>query len=137
MCARVCVGMFGAGLFLVGLSFMDCTQTALAVILLIFAVTLSGTAYSGFLVNHMDIAPRFAGTLFGISNGLASVSGFIAPPVAAAITKDVSGLDGFIGVRSPGGAHLVWGESKRNYSKRFSVTANGKVYWESSWLLSE
>lgn len=84
--------MFGAAIFLVGLSFMDCTQTGLAVALLTIAVTLSGTAYSGFLVNHMDIAPKFAGTLFGISNGLASVSGFIAPPVAALITKDVSTL---------------------------------------------
>jgi ACS family sodium-dependent inorganic phosphate cotransporter-like MFS transporter 5 len=84
------LGMMGAALFLVGLSFMDCTQTGLAVALLTIAVTLSGTAYSGFLVNHMDIAPKFAGTLFGISNGLASCSGFIAPPVAAAITKQVS-----------------------------------------------
>lgn len=82
--------MFGGAVFLVGLSFLDCTMTGLAVALLTVAVAVTGSGLAGFWVNHMDIAPRYSGTLMGISNGLAAVSGFIAPSVAAALTKDVS-----------------------------------------------
>jgi MFS family permease len=84
------VGMFGAGIFLIGLSFLDCTKKILAVILLIGAVTTSGCVYCGYFVNHMDIAPQYAGTLMGIANGIAVAAGFIAPSVASALTKDAA-----------------------------------------------
>jgi len=84
--------MFGAGVFLIGLSYLDCTQTALAVALLVLAVSMSGFVYSGYFVNHMDIAPQYAGTLMGISNGIAAISGFIAPYVASRVTESVSQL---------------------------------------------
>ncbi len=82
-------GMMGAAIFLVGMSFMDCSQTGLAVALLTVSVTISGTCYTGFLVNHIDIAPPYAGTLMGVANGLAGLSGIIGPIVAAAITQNV------------------------------------------------
>jgi len=84
--------MFGAGAFLIGLSYVDCTQTALAIVLLVLAVTSSGFAFSGYFVNHMDIAPQYAGTLMGLSSGLATTSGFIAPQVAFVLTESVSKL---------------------------------------------
>jgi ACS family sodium-dependent inorganic phosphate cotransporter-like MFS transporter 5 len=82
------VGLLGCALFLVGLSFIDCTQTTLAVALLTIGFAMGGVSLSGFWVNHMDIAPRYAGTLMGISNGVAATSGFIAPLVAASLTTD-------------------------------------------------
>jgi len=84
------VGSFGPSLLLIGLSFLDCTQTALAVTLLTIAVSVSGCVFCGYFVNHMDIAPQYAGTLMGISNGIAASSGFIAPYVASVLTTDVS-----------------------------------------------
>ena len=84
------IGLLGAGIFLIGLSYLDCTQTSMAVLLLTLAVSLTGFVYSGYFVNHMDIAPQYAGTLMGISNGLSSCAGFIAPSVAASLTEDVS-----------------------------------------------
>ena len=84
------VGLFGAAVFLIALSFLDCTQTGLAVVLLTFGVTVNGFTFSGCFVNHMDIAPKYAGTLMGISNGIAATSGFMAPYVAAVLTKAVS-----------------------------------------------
>jgi len=90
---RPITGMFGGGLFLIGLSYLDCTQTALAVVMLVLAVSMTGFVYSGYFVNHMDIAPQYAGTLMGISNGLAAISGFIAPYVAARVTESVSRLN--------------------------------------------
>ena len=83
-------GLFGAALSLIGLSFLDCTQTGLAIALLTLAVAVNGFMFSGFFVNHMDIAPKYAGTLMGISNGVAATSGFFAPWVAATLTIDVS-----------------------------------------------
>ncbi|KAK2143014.1 hypothetical protein LSH36_887g02089 [Paralvinella palmiformis] len=80
------IGMLAPAVFLIGLGFVECEQAILGVALLTVCVTLSGCAYTGFLVNHMDIAPRYAGTLLGISNGIGAISGFVAPSVAAAIT---------------------------------------------------
>ena len=82
--------MFGSAVLLVGLAFIDCSQSSLAVALISFGVGISGSAYSGFLVNHMDIAPKFAGSLFGLTNCIGASSGFIAPYVAAVLTKNVS-----------------------------------------------
>jgi MFS transporter, ACS family, solute carrier family 17 (sodium-dependent inorganic phosphate cotransporter), member 5 len=84
------IGQLGAGAVLIWLSFLDCTQTALAVTLLTLAVTVSGFVFCGYFVNHMDIAPRYAGTLMGIANGLSASAGFIAPYVASVITRSVS-----------------------------------------------
>ena len=75
---------------LIGLGYVDCSQPAVAIVLLILAVSLTGTQYSGYLVNHVDIAPKFAGILFGISNSLAAVTGFISPVVVGIITENVS-----------------------------------------------
>eukprot|EP00918_Siedleckia_nematoides_P093921 GHVU01206233.1.p1 GENE.GHVU01206233.1~~GHVU01206233.1.p1 ORF type:complete len:538 (+),score=42.06 GHVU01206233.1:259-1872(+) len=85
-----CIGAFGSAVFLIGLAFVDCSQAIAAVGLLTLGVTLSGCTYSAFLVNHMDIAPKFAGTLFGLANCLAACSGFIAPYVVAIMTKNQS-----------------------------------------------
>jgi ACS family sodium-dependent inorganic phosphate cotransporter-like MFS transporter 5 len=82
--------MFGSAILLVGLGFIDCSQSALAIALLAAGVGISGSAYSGFLVNHMDIAPAYAGSLFGLTNCIGACSGFIAPSVAAALTTNVS-----------------------------------------------
>ena len=83
-------GMFSAGVFLIGLSYMDCTQTALAVVLLVLAITTTGFFISGYYVNHMDIAPQYAGTLMGLSNGIGAITGFVAPYIAFALTESVS-----------------------------------------------
>lgn len=84
------LGGFGASVCLIGLAFVKCSDFSMAIGLLTTGVTLSGSQYSGFLVNHIDIAPKYAGTLFGISNMLGSVSGFVAPPIVGYLTRDVS-----------------------------------------------
>lgn len=74
---------------MIGLAFMDCTQQIAAVALLCGCVGLSGVAFAGYMVNHGDIAPQFAGTLFGITNMAATVPGILAPYVVGAITPNV------------------------------------------------
>ena len=44
---------------------------------------------AGFNINHIDIAPRFAGVLMGITNTIATIPGFVGPQVATAIALRV------------------------------------------------
>lgn len=77
------------GLLLIGLGYLDCTMKGLAIALLALGVSFSGLQYSGFLINHMDIAPAYAGILFGISNSAGATMGFISPAVVGLITEKV------------------------------------------------
>lgn len=42
----------------------------------------------GFNVNHLDIAPRYASILMGISNGVGTLSGMICPIVVESLTTN-------------------------------------------------
>ncbi|MEJ1286120.1 hypothetical protein NN561_017124 [Cricetulus griseus] len=44
----------------------------------------------GFNVNHLDIAPRYASILMGISNGVGTLSGMVCPIIVGAMTKNKS-----------------------------------------------
>ena len=77
------------GAFLVAASYCGCGQEFLAVIFLTVAQGFSGFCYGGIIVNHVDIAPKYAGTLFEITNAAAAIPGFVAPSVAAALTPNV------------------------------------------------
>ncbi|XP_056634797.1 vesicular glutamate transporter 1 [Diorhabda sublineata] len=50
-------------------------------------VGFSGFAISGFNVNHLDIAPRYASILMGMSNGIGTIAGAIVPYVVHLIVK--------------------------------------------------
>lgn len=47
----------------------------------------SSCVSSGFNVNHLDIAPRYASILMGISNGVGTLSGMVCPLIVGALTK--------------------------------------------------
>ncbi|XP_008588990.1 PREDICTED: vesicular glutamate transporter 2, partial [Galeopterus variegatus] len=59
-----------------------------AISFLVLAVGFSGFAISGFNVNHLDIAPRYASILMGISNGVGTLSGMVCPIIVGAMTKN-------------------------------------------------
>ena len=42
---------------------------------------------TGFNVNHLDIAPRYASILMGMSNGIGTIAGLICPIVIDNITQ--------------------------------------------------
>ena len=68
-----CGGFGGEALFLIVVGVTRDKLTA--VVALVVAVGCSGFAISGFNVNHLDIAPRYASILMGISNGVGTLSG--------------------------------------------------------------
>ena len=63
------------------------TNWLVAVVCLTLAVGGGGFAFSGFFVNHLDIAPPFAGILMGISNAVATLPGIISPLLTGVIVQ--------------------------------------------------
>ncbi|CAF1395391.1 unnamed protein product [Adineta ricciae] len=59
----------------------------LAIVALTIAVGFSGFAISGFNVNHLDIAPRYASILMGISNGVGTLAGMLCPVAVEFLTR--------------------------------------------------
>ena len=58
-------------------------------ILLSLSQFFAGFAYAGFYnPNILDLAPPFAGTLFGLSNTIGNMNGFLAPQLGAYIIRD-------------------------------------------------
>ena len=84
-----------------GLGYISCTNWIMGVLLLIVGVSFIGCSEgAGFLVNHMDIAPRHAGILMGIANTVASISGVISPYIVGLITTNVSIYNNVLNVRN-------------------------------------
>ncbi|KFW62668.1 Vesicular glutamate transporter 2, partial [Pygoscelis adeliae] len=77
-------GMEATLLLVVGYSH----SKGVAISFLVLAVGFSGFAISGFNVNHLDIAPRYASILMGISNGVGTLSGMVCPIIVGAMTKN-------------------------------------------------
>ncbi|KAM3715974.1 putative vesicular glutamate transporter eat-4 [Dirofilaria immitis] len=72
-----CGGFGGEALFMLIVAYTKSDTTA--VFALILAVGSSGFAISGFNVNHLDIAPRYAAILMGFSNGIGTLAGLTCP----------------------------------------------------------
>ncbi|XP_076275641.1 sialin-like [Rhynchophorus ferrugineus] len=58
-----------------------------AVALMTIAITAIGGMFCGFLSNHIDIAPNFAGTLMAITNTVATIPGIVVPIFVSELTK--------------------------------------------------
>ncbi|XP_045493507.1 sialin isoform X1 [Colias croceus] len=86
--------LFNCGAFLSQTIFMVAAAYAGSVIgcivCLTIAVGLGGFAWSGFSVNHLDIAPPHASVLMGLSNTIATLPGIVSPPLAGSIVTDKS-----------------------------------------------
>lgn len=75
------------GLLLIALGYTGCAPI-LSVVLITFSMGSNGAATLTNLVNHQDLAPNFAGTLYGIANGIGNTAGFVTPLVTAHFTKN-------------------------------------------------
>ncbi|XP_037959973.1 putative inorganic phosphate cotransporter [Teleopsis dalmanni] len=74
------------GICLLSLCYIGCKHTA-AVVLMCFGIIGMGGMFSGFLSNHIDIAPNYAGTLVALTNTAATLPGIIVPLFVGFITK--------------------------------------------------
>lgn len=81
------VGMIGPAIFLVAAGYTGCNYT-LAVTFLTISSSLGGVSASGFNINHLDIAPSYAGILLGITNTFATIPGMVGPVIARSLTAN-------------------------------------------------
>ncbi|TMW54799.1 hypothetical protein DOY81_000032 [Sarcophaga bullata] len=68
------------------LCYIGCKHTA-AVIIMTIGIIGMGGMFSGFLSNHIDIAPNYAGTLVALTNTVATLPGIIVPIFVGFMTK--------------------------------------------------
>lgn len=78
------IALYGGAVALTLLALLN-TNTNGAISLLVVAVGLNAGTYSGYMLNHLDLSPNFAGTLMGITNGLANITSILAPSIAGVI----------------------------------------------------
>ncbi|EFP09207.1 hypothetical protein CRE_25315 [Caenorhabditis remanei] len=101
--AAMLVALVGQGLFLVLSGYCGCGQDVSAVsfqsnskilfqILVIIFITcgmaVSGFQYAGFVVNYLEIAPPFSGTVMGTGNTISALAGIISPAVTSYLTPN-------------------------------------------------
>lgn len=75
------------GIFLILMVYAGCS-TILSVALITMSMGFNGAATLTNLQNHQDLAPNYAGTLYGIANFVGSTSGFFTPMITAYFTRD-------------------------------------------------
>ncbi|KAK7471778.1 hypothetical protein BaRGS_00035600 [Batillaria attramentaria] len=84
--------LFTCGAFAIQAIFMVAAgyvmTKAAAITCLTIAVGIGGFAWSGFSVNHLDVAPQFASILMGLSNTFATLPGIISPALTGAVVTD-------------------------------------------------
>lgn len=76
--------------FIACMGFIDCELRYVAVTILCLTFFINTCSRAGFVVNHVDISPKHAGVLFGISNTIGTIPGFLAPTLAGLLTPNGS-----------------------------------------------
>ncbi|VDN52400.1 unnamed protein product [Dracunculus medinensis] len=84
----MCLGLGCQAIFLILSGYCGCNQETLVVVFLTLSIGMSGLQYAGFVVNYLDIAPNFAGTLLGIGNTLSCLAGSLCPLLVGWLTPN-------------------------------------------------
>ena len=80
--------------FIVAAGFVGCDKI-LGIALLTLGNGCIGMGSAGFNVNHLDISPRYAGVLLGITNSAGTIPGIIGPYVAGSLTNNQVRISAF------------------------------------------
>lgn len=79
------IGCLGCAVCMQAVGFLDHTWRGAAVTLLVLAMTFQNLTSVAFRINHLDIAPRFAGVMMGMTVTAAMLISLSGPPITAAI----------------------------------------------------
>jgi len=66
---------------LIALNFTPSGQPTVQITELMIAVALNGAVYSGYMVNYVELSPRFSGLIMSMGNCVASFASGIAPSI--------------------------------------------------------
>lgn len=80
------VASVGPSLSFIGAIWAECDR--MTVMLMLAGLgSLQGAIYAGIQMNHIALAPRYAGTLYGLTNAAANACGFLAPYVIGRLVQ--------------------------------------------------
>jgi len=79
------------GILLMCMTLVKCDHVG-AVLILIFSMSINGAAVVTNLQNAQDLAPNFAGSIFGIISLIGGTTGFITPAVTGALISENNGI---------------------------------------------
>lgn len=77
---------------LMGVAYVGC-DWIWVMIMLAGAGAFQGAVYPGNQMNHITLSPKYAGTMYGITNAAANTCGFLAPYIIGLIIKGADTLD--------------------------------------------
>ena len=79
------IGLFVPAIALGFITVLNCDTNAVVAMICGF----NGFVFSGFgTPNHADISPKYSGALFGFTNMVATIPGFLAPQLVGIITDN-------------------------------------------------
>lgn len=81
------IAHMGPAFALIVMTYVGCDAIT-AIVMLIVALSFNGAACQTNLQNHQDLAPNYAGSLYGIMNTFGSFPGFIIPAIIGALTNE-------------------------------------------------
>ncbi|XP_023210319.1 sialin-like [Centruroides sculpturatus] len=84
------IAMFGPAACILAISFLRCESTKIIICLMV-GIGLFGFNNSGDVAIVLDLAPEFAGVLFGLTYGLCNAAGIFSPYVAGVILDKNAG----------------------------------------------
>ncbi|XP_017107017.2 sialin-like [Drosophila bipectinata] len=111
------------GACLIILCFIGCQQDE-AVAVMTVGILAMTAKIPGFLTNHIDIAPKYAGNLVALTNTVAILPGIVVPIFVALITD---------GYKSIGGWHIIFGVTIFLFAVEFVVFVKFGSGKEQSW----
>lgn len=85
------IGHWVPALTLIVLPFMRGSTEA--VVMLTIGIGFNGFTYCGYILNHMDLSPNFAGSLMGLTNTLANIMSILGPLTVGYILSDTTDVE--------------------------------------------
>ncbi|KAK2716440.1 hypothetical protein QYM36_006796 [Artemia franciscana] len=96
----------GPALCLFVMAGAGCNIQLIIAMLMLSQVVEAGN-YGGWLINHIDIAPSFSGTLFGITNGVSMLVSWLGPVLVGFMTDENQTLEAWSAVFIMAGSVLA------------------------------
>lgn len=81
------IALLGPAIFIVGASFAECDKF-MVVFMLVTGMAFMGSAFPSIMVNPLDLAPNYSGTLMAIGNGIAAIGGVFTPYIVGILTPN-------------------------------------------------
>ncbi|MFT4581962.1 MAG: ACS family sodium-dependent inorganic phosphate cotransporter [Gammaproteobacteria bacterium] len=87
------IGLVGAAIFLYLVRGLEPGQATLAIVYMCCSLGLLSFVLSGFATNHLDVAPRYADVLLGITNTAGTIPGIIGVFITGYLVEQTGSFD--------------------------------------------